>query len=244
MEMSIADIHCHILPQWDDGSQSLEQSLDMARMAVESGVTVMAATPHCIHGGGKDILDRHRFLCEALAECEIPLRLMSGMEILGTEDTAGLLQSGELLTLNGTRYPLIEFSFSSDSWEIAQILQGVVRAGFCPVVAHPERYDCVRDEPRCVRPWLEMGCLLQINRGSLLGRFGMRAQDAGLYLIEQGFATAVASDAHGVGSRTPWMADVFSFLSEEFSPNTARMLLHTNPMYILQNEQTLPVSPA
>lgn len=244
MEMSIADIHCHILPQWDDGSQSLEQSLDMARMAVESGVTVMAATPHCIHGGSRDILARHRFLCEALAECEISLRLMPGMEIMGTEETASLLQSGELLTLNGSRYPLIEFPFSAEDWENTQILQSVVQAGFCPVIAHPERYDCVRADPRCVRPWLEMGCLLQINRGSLLGRFGTGAREAGLYLIAQGLTTAVASDAHGTGSRTPWMADVFALLSEEFSPGVAHLLLHTNPMRILQNEQTLPVSPA
>ena len=105
------DLHCHILPQVDDGSQSLKDSLDMARLAAESGVTAVAATPHCVDGGATVIRERVLLLREALEEAQIPLRLYMGMEIFGTSYTAELLSEGRLMTLNGSRYPLIEFRF-------------------------------------------------------------------------------------------------------------------------------------
>lgn len=244
MERPITDLHSHILPQWDDGAQSLEQALEMARMAVESGVTVMVATPHCTNTGAHTVRERYILLREALEECSIPLRLLCGMEILGTEETAALLQAGRLLTLNGSRYPLIEFPFSASEEGNTQILESVAQAGYCPVIAHPERYECVCRDPGCLRPWLEMGCLLQVNRGSLLGRFGSAVQDVALYLVERGLACAVASDAHSTWRRTPWLEDVYSMLEDRFSSEAARLLLWENPHRILQNQQTLPVPPA
>lgn len=116
------DLHCHILPELDDGSQSLEESLAMARMAVNSGVRAMAATPHCMGERAEEVYGTWSLLRQALEETGVPLKLYPGMEIFGTPDTARLLREGKLFTLNGSRYPLIEFAFRSSGEEETLIL--------------------------------------------------------------------------------------------------------------------------
>lgn len=237
------DLHSHILPEQDDGAQSLQDSLAMARMAVDSGTVAIAATPHCIDDRTREVYAAWQLLQEAMEEHRIPLKLFLGMEIFGTPDTARLLRAGRLFTLNGTRYPLIEFSFHSDGAEETQILHSVCRAGFQPIVAHPERYRYIQQMPEILNDWCRMGCLLQINRGSLLGRFGRYAQQTAHALVERGFASVVASDAHSAQMRTPWMADVWQLLSQEYSPQCARILLQENPKRILNNEDILSAPP-
>ena len=237
------DLHSHILPGQDDGAQSLEAALAMARMAVDSGVTAMAATPHCAGDRFREVYAAWQLLKEALEENEIPLKLFLGMEIFGTPETARMLREKKLFTLNDSKYPLIEFSFRSDGLEESRILHSVCKEGYRPVVAHPERYSYVQQDPRLVERWVRMGCLIQVNRGSLLGRFGHRARSLGLALVERGFATVVASDAHSPRVRTPWLADVEQLLSKEISPRCADLLLRENPRKILKNEEIHSVEP-
>ena len=112
----------------------------------------------------------------------------------------------------------------------------VLALGLRPIVAHPERYRYAQDEPRLLNLWADMGCLLQVNRGSLLGRFGPRAEALGHGLVARGFAAFVASDAHTSVVRTPWMRDVQQLLRREYSPRTARLLLEENAERVLCNE--------
>lgn len=237
------DLHSHILPDLDDGARSIEEALVMARMAVDSGVTAMAATPHCAWDRRREVHEVWKLLRQALEDYEIPLKLYRGMEIFGTPETAELLAAGKLFTLNGSRYPLIEFDFRAPGEEAAWILYSVREAGFRPVVAHPERYDCVRSDPGLINHWYSMGCLLQVNRGSLLGRFGGPVQDMAGELVDRGFAAVVASDAHSPRMRTPWMEDVWQLLSAELSPEKARQLLRDNPARILKDEELPPAEP-
>ncbi len=237
------DLHSHILPEQDDGAQSLRDSLEMARMAVESGITAMVATPHCVGDRSREVYGAWRLLREALEENGVPLKLLPGMEIFGTPDTARLLREKKLFTLNGSRYPLVEFSFRSDGEEETGILRSICRAGYRPLVAHPERYHYVQEDPELINRWQKMGCLFQVNRGSLLGRFGRREQRMAMELVDRGFATVVASDAHSARMRTPWMKDVQQMLSQEFAPVCAEVLLRENPLKILRNQDLPPVEP-
>lgn len=237
------DLHSHILPELDDGSQSLRESMAMARVAVDSGVTAMVATPHCMDDRAREVHSAWLLLRDALAEAEIPLKLYLGMEVFGTRDTVRFLRERKLFTLNGSYYPLIEFAFRSDGREETRILQSVIEAGYRPLVAHPERYSYVRRNPELINIWQHMGCLFQVNRGSLLGRFGNSAQDMAFELVERGFAAVVASDAHTAHMRTPWMADVKELLAREVSAQTADCLLQYNPERILRNEQLPPAAP-
>lgn len=237
------DLHSHILPGLDDGARDMQEALKMAAMAAQCGVTAMAVTPHCIYGDMQAVYETYERLRTQLQQARIPLELYLGMEIFGTEETAMLLQQGKLAALNGSRYPLIEFGFRTDGEEETEILESVLQAGYRPIVAHPERYEYVQRDPELINHWHKMGCLLQINRGSLLGRFGSGAREMALALVDRGFATVVASDAHSASMRTPWMADVRRLLREEFPSGAARYLLRDNPRKILNNEDLPAIEP-
>ena len=240
------DIHAHILPGVDDGSPSLESSLEMAVLAVESGVHTLIATPHCNlpdeldNTGGLDTAGVRRHVDElsrALSREGIVLRLYPGMEIFGTLQTAQRLREGKLCTLSGSRYPLIEFPFIDYAEEATEILESVLRLGLRPIVAHPERYRYTQSQPQLLNLWVDMGCLLQVNRGSLLGRFGEREEELSHALVGRGFAAFVASDAHTPVVRTTWMRDVWEMLAQEYSEQTAHALLEGNPARVLHNQE-------
>ena len=237
------DLHCHILPGLDDGSGSFEESLAMAAMAAGHGISKIAVTPHCTGGMVREVLEGVELLQELLQEERIPVRLYPGMEIFGTYDTARLLRERKLLTLGGSRYPLIEFAFDTDGEEETEILQSVIDAGYTPLIAHPERYQCVCYGPQIVNLWQEMGCLFQVNRGSLLGRYGHSAQRMGMALVRRGFATAVATDAHSPVVRTPRARDVYELLYQEVSPAAAEILMKRNPEWILCDRTLPPAEP-
>ena len=230
------DLHCHILPGFDDGARHEEEAIDMAVLAARSGVSGVVATPHCIDGGTQEVLAGVRQLQQWLLESRVNLQIYPGMEIFGTEHTARLLQQGRLLTLNGSRYPLMEFDFVSDGQEETRILQSVLDAGYVPLVAHPERYQYVKEDPYLINLWTKMGCLLQVNKGSLLGRFGEGSRLLAMELVGRGFAAVVGSDAHYAGARTPWLYDVWDLLARQFEPIAARTLLQTNPGKIIKNQ--------
>ena len=237
------DLHSHILPGLDDGAQTLQDSLAMARMALDSGVTTIVATPHCAGDRRAEVYESWQFLRQALIECDLPLQLLLGMEIFGTPDTPRMLRDGQFFTLNNSRYPLVEFSFHSDGEEETAILEEICQGGFRPLVAHPERYSYVQRDPRLLNRWHQMGCLFQLNRGSLMGRFGRSVQHTAAALLERGFVTVIASDAHSSRTRTPWLRDIRQALSEEISPQCARLLLRDNPNRIIQNETLQPAEP-
>lgn len=238
MEAGRIDLHTHILPGVDDGARTMEDALAMARLAVNSGVRTVVTTPH----SNRDprfaslVESRVRALQYRL-RCEgIPLRVLPGMEIFATEDTPARLAQGTLLPLAGTRYALVEFDFEEEPFFIEQILQGVRAVRFVPVMAHPERYACVGEQPELVRVWRQDGCLIQVNKGSLLGRFGEEIRETALQLLQDGVVTVVASDAHSPLMRTTEMATVAQFLSKEWSPAIERELLWENPRRLLADE--------
>lgn len=243
------DIHAHILPGLDDGSDSLETSLMMAYAAVESGVTAIIATPHCNQRGlyenyaSPELTGRLERLRGEIDAAGIPLDVYQGMEVFGTRDVPRLLREGKLLTLNGSRYLLIEFAFREDPLYMDRLVHALLDDGVCPIVAHPERYIHLQDIPDILYDWVCDGIGLQINKGSLFGKFGRHAQQLAMALLWNDLVTCVASDAHGTEMRTTEMADAQDFLTMEFSGVLAERLLTENPSRILRDAPLLQGRP-
>lgn len=237
------DLHSHILPGLDDGSTGIVQSIEMAKIAVDSGIRAMAVTPHCIDDRRIGIRTALSMLRDALEEAQIPLKLYPGMEIMGSPSTADMLLDGRLITINGSRYPLVEFPFKSDGDTETNTLAQIVEAGYTPVVAHPERYLYVQEDPSILNLWKEMGCAFQVNRGSFLGHFGGNARILAYDMTVRGFTTIIASDAHSNQHRIPWMRDIKNILDREISPLSAQYLLRQNPLHILRNEDIPSLDP-
>ena len=235
------DIHAHILPEVDDGSDSLETSLEMANMAVMSGVTAVVATPHCNIPDDECIQDAEemryavRAFRKELEDHQIPLRIYEGMEIFGAENTVERFRRQELATLNRSVYPLVEFPFMYYAGEATGLLRSLISLGLRPIVAHPERYDYIQEDPALLNIWFSMGCYLQVNRGSLTGRFGEQIEDLSLAMLDRGFVSFIASDAHSSEFRTTWMRDVKELTEDMMGEDYAHRLLFDNPSHMLRN---------
>jgi len=197
------DIHAHILPGVDDGSPDMLDALLLAKMAVESGVTAIIATPHShAHRDAAAHLENIRAAYGALraeiAARGIPLELRLGMEILCRRDLAQRFREGTVLSLNGTDRYLIEFPFEEDARACRRYIELVREQGGRPVIAHPERYRAIQKNPELAVELCEMGCLLQASADFLRGgRLGRERRPAKL-LIKRGLYSYVASDAHNV----------------------------------------------
>ena len=155
--------------------------------------------------------------------------------MFSTPDLPELLADRKIITLNGSRYLLMEFDFQEDPGFAGWILGKVAELGVVPVIAHAERYEFVQENLGLVYQWYRKGYGVQINKGSFAGRFGRAAQRAAYELLDHNLVSAVASDAHGTYARTPWMRDVWQELLEEYPADYLRVLFDENPERICRN---------
>lgn len=236
------DLHTHILPGLDDGSQDMEDSLEMCALALEGGVDTIVATPHSNQLGrfenfhSEQLEQRFSLLKQAIAAEQLPVQLYLGMEIFASDDLEEKIHEGALISLNHSRYYLIEFPFDASPWQIGEELEQVFAAGGIPLIAHPERYFCVQEQPALVYHWLQLGCLTQVNKGSPLGRFGRHAARTADFLLINRLATCVASDAHSPYVRTTFMGDIQDYLYDHFGEAEMLRLTRENPYRILHDK--------
>lgn len=242
----MVDLHCHILPGVDDGAETTEDALEMARLAAASGVKTVVATPHCnLPRAEEDNFDtpglraRFRDFQQAVKAAEIPLTVCPGAEIFCTPALPQLLRERRLLTLADSKYLLMEFYFDESPEFMERCFSEAAKQGLVPVIAHPERYEAVYRAPELVLRWFRQGYIIQLNKGSILGRLGRHAQTASRFLLQRGLAHAVASDAHSPHVRTPFMGELARHLEEEYAPEYARILLSRNPERIVRNQDVI-----
>ncbi len=236
------DIHLHALPGVDDGASDIEEALIMAEMASEGGAEGIMLTPHAniisIFENYYDDKLRVTFnsFKESIKEKNIALDIYEGMEIYGTEEVPRLLKEGRLISLNNSRYILIEFPFEGNWGEVNSILNGIKDEGYVPIIAHPERYACVQRDIGLVEYWLNQGYHIQVNKGSILGSLGRGSRITATELLNEGFVDFIASDGHGPYRRTPYLDGVRSIIEEEFSIEEAIRIFDTNPLKVIRNE--------
>ena len=222
------DIHAHILPGIDDGAEDMYDTLEMARMAADSGVDKIIATPHCnipgMYGNyfGREYIDRYESVVRAVRKEKIPI---------------------EIMPLNQSRYILMEFAFDEDPEFADSILKRVEEVGARPVIAHVERYEFIQDYPQIAYRWFRKGYVIQANKGSFLGRFGGGPKRAADSLLRHNLISVIASDAHSPLQRTPYMMDVYEELSREYSENHLDVLFQYNPARICDNQEILRLEP-
>ena len=229
-------MHTHVLPGVDDGAPTMEYALQMLRNAVASDVTTLAVTPH--YDATCEEMKRleARFLQLKQAAEGIPVELVLGAEVPVNKYFPDLLREGKLPTINGSRYLLTEFASNTKETDFADTLQNIRDHGYVPLIAHPERYAAVWEDPGLVMQWLDMGCHLQLTGGSLLGEYGKNAQQAATFLVKNDLVACVASDAHGLHNRSNFLLDVFDHLSVRYSRQYAKCLMYETPMRICNNE--------
>lgn len=197
----ILDIHSHIIPNVDDGSHELETSLEMIRESVASGVTDIIATPHHIKGrfevGVTTLTEKFYKLVEAVKAQNIPVNLYLGQEIYVShlENSIEMLEKGKLLSLNGTKTILIEFSMVNRPESFEDVVYNFSTHGYNVVVAHVERYDWMKLED--IQYLKSEGAYIQINSDSVTGKAKtFHEKIFAKKLLKMGLVDYIASDMH------------------------------------------------
>ena len=214
------DLHCHILPGLDDGAQNVEDSLEMAKKAVASGITHILCTPH---RNGKYRNDK-RTIMEAVSNLQaildkegIPLTLFEGQEVRISGD---LIQEYEANLLLGTdtedHYMLIEFPTQEVPLYTEPLFADMLAKGITPVIVHPERNSVFIEDPNKLIPFIEMGVLIQMTAPSYVGVFGKKIQRVSEQMLKHQMIHMIASDAHNLRTRDFYLKEAFDKLAKEF----------------------------
>ncbi len=234
------DLHCHILPAVDDGATDLDAALAICRMAADDGCTAMVATPHLRHelwhNGDRGRLEQLWRQVRNRASGVIDVHL--GGEIAINFESCGemdLLPGGNLLSLAGSRYLLLEFHPRGMGPDPEDLIHELVVEGWRPVIAHPERIPWLASDPRYLQALLDLGALTQITAMSVTRQAGRFAYDASSRMLEADMVHFIASDAHDTGNRPPGLSQAFRRIAQSLGDATARRLFITNPRAVLEN---------
>ncbi|WP_442596741.1 tyrosine-protein phosphatase [Neobacillus sp. D3-1R] len=216
----MVDIHCHILPNVDDGSQSLADSIAMAKMAVSEGIHTIIATPH--HKNGKyentkmGILEQVAHLSEELQNANINLRILPGQEVRIYGDLLEDLQKDEILSLNHSKYLFIELPSGHVPRYTEQLLFDIQMKGLVPIIVHPERNQELIEQPEKLYQLVKKGALTQITASSVAGYFGKNIKKFSLQLIDANLTHFVSSDAHNISNRSFKMLEAFETIEKKY----------------------------
>ncbi|MDQ0359296.1 tyrosine-protein phosphatase [Breznakia pachnodae] len=236
------DSHCHILWGVDDASATASQSLDMLRAAVKDGVETIVATSHIKHPLYPNTLETLSIaldkLHQLIKDYDLPITVVIGAENFFNHRTIELLEKNQFVTYNNAnKYMLVEFSWTKNSMDNpTEYLRQVIAKGITPVVAHPERYEWVHDDYDIIRTWRKMGCLMQVNRTSILQLDKMKqANIFALKLLEDDLVDIIGSDAHrATPTRNPVLSDVYDYVSKHYGKERADLYININPKKIIK----------
>lgn len=234
------DLHCHYLPGIDDGAQTLDEALALARAAVADGITHAVMTPH-VHAGvyenrAAGIAAAVAQFRVALAQHGIALAISAGGEVRIGSEIIEMLAAHEipfLGRLRGERVMLLEMPHGNLPVGAEKFTGWLRKQGVVPLIAHPERNKDVMRNLAKLAPFIEQGCLLQVTAGSLVGHFGAVAERIARELLDRGDIFAVATDAHNLETRPPVMQAARAFLLADAGENAARALTWSNPGSLL-----------
>lgn len=236
------DLHCHILPDIDDGSPSMEESLAMVRVAQKNKIDVIVATPHFLDYDNLDefVIERNEKAIElnkAISDMGYNVSVACGSELF-LDSRIFTADNLDELTINGSRYMLCEFTLKPFNNDKAIVYcEELISRGYVPIIAHPERYINFLREPEIVNELWDMGCKFQVNASGLAGHGGPEMQDFALELVRRGFTVAIATDAHSSTARNNRVLEKIGQFPEELTREELDDQLINTPLAILKKEE-------
>lgn len=238
------DIHHHLLWGLDDGSKSIENSIAMARIAADDGITHVVCTPHAngqYEYSPQVVADKINSLQQTLDEEGIALKLGRGCDFHMSYDN---IQDAKLdparFSVNGLGYLLVELPDYGLSQALTETYYQLRLVGLTPILTHPERNPTLQSDPRRMVEWMRGGLLLQITAGSVLGHMGKQAQKMAHDLLAKRWVHFLATDAHNVTSRPPRMREAYELVAEKYGSEYAHALCVGNPLAVFMGKPMMP----
>ncbi len=197
----MVDIHAHILPGIDDGSRSMDESIEILRKAQSCGVTDIIVTPHYIAGSNYIVnnVDKRNLLQSLKRELKkrnIDIKLYLGNEVFVENNMLELKEKGEISTLHNSNYLLFELPLNYEFNGVEDVIFNLRCKKIIPIIAHPERYTYLKKNPSLVKDLIDAGAYLQSNIGSFLGVYGKEAKELAILFLKHNMITFIGSDIH------------------------------------------------
>lgn len=212
------DIHTHLLPNIDDGPEGIDTTLKMIEIYKNEGVSSVIATPHYYLPKFENIPNVIKEKVESvnniLKENNIDFKIYPGSEVFVSKHILEDIKQGRIQTLNDTRYILLEFDFKKFPSYGLDLIYEIHLLGYRVIVAHPERYEYVIDDITFLNSLIDEGCLIQLNSSSLTGIFGKEVKKTALKIVENGSYNFIATDAHTLNKRGPYISEAMAILNE------------------------------
>lgn len=232
------DIHNHIIFNVDDGSKSIEQSIEMIKMAKSVGVTDISFSPHYMEDGYKTektiLYEKVDEIRNRLSEENIDINLYLGEEVFIFPEMADNID--KLVTINNSRYILFELPLVEEANFLDQVIYELMSLGKVPILAHPERYLITSKDISVIEDLAQKGVLLQININSLIGHYGSNAKKIATKLLKANMVQFAASDAHSVNTYMK-LSESIPTLERIVGKEKAKEILIDNPRKVLNDEE-------
>lgn len=242
------DIHNHVLYGVDDGSRSFEESMSMLKTAAAIGFTGIVLTPHYMSYTSytstvNENRERHKHLKQFVKQEGLNLQLYLGNEVFYEPDLLPVLERGEFTTLNKGSYFLVEtMRHDANKDYFLDFLYRIQLKGYNTIVAHPERYDFVQDDPNVLLTFLDRGHLLQMNALSLVGFYGKYAKKTAEIMLECNMVQFIASDAHRVRAYEK-MPEALNIARDIMGLKHFSRIMVNNPAVVLGARGRIAVNP-
>ncbi len=234
--MNLIDIHCHILPKVDDGPDSVEESLKILKDMRRQGIKHVIVTPHyrpeMFEPSMKRVIYSYRHLRDIAYDMGVSMSL--GCEYYRNEQIIEHMDNRKRPVMAGSRYVLIEFSMNDLFPTIRNYVYELITHGYQPIIAHVERYFCCQKMEK-IQELKDMGALVQVNAGSVLGEEGWKLKKFCLDLMKKDLVDFVASDTHNTSDRKLNLKKCASFVTKKMGKQYAERIFFNNPLNILKN---------
>jgi len=237
------DLHSHIIFDVDDGSETLEESIGIIKKAQQRGIKGMFATPHYMPGMMAD-KDNVKMKLEELKRKllveSVNMQLYLGHELYVDYSTLKDLYQGKVLTLNNSRYVLIELPMATPLVELEEILFEMSLKSYVPIIAHPERYVYLQKNICIAEKWIKKGALLQLNLPSVYGKFGESAKRTAMKLLRRNMYHFVGTDVHALQSASLTISSPLNQIKRIVGDEILNDMIHNNPIKVIENKVIEP----
>lgn len=241
------DFHSHIIPQVDDGSENLNQTDELLNEAKKAGFDKIILTPHYIKTYYESNTDQNRLWVEGIEKIiekeGLDLKVYLGNESYLSDDILNLLETREITTINSSKYLLMEMPLNAKPANMFNVAYELKEKGIVPIIAHPERYLFMQQDPFTIYQLIKNGCLAQSNFGSFVGYYGKKAQILAQKLIENNMIHFLGSDVHRPNTIYMQISEAKKKIINIIGEYKFNQITVDNPKHVINNEDFEVESP-